>query len=398
MAEAPWVTIIGLGEDGLDGLSPASRDALAAAEIVMGPTRHLALLGDIAAEVVEWPVPFADGLPKLLGRRGRRVVVLASGDPFWFGAGRAIARSLTPGEWRAFPGISTFSLVAARLGWPLDQTCCLGLHAAPIQRIRRHLAKGARLIVLLRDGAAVSDLAACLETTGFDASFLHVCEAMGGPRERIRHISVADARSGDFRHPVCVAVEVAGGGPALPKTSGLPDNLFKTDGVMTKRAVRALTLSALAPKPGEYLWDIGGGSGSIAVEWALAHPSCRVSSIELRSDRAALIEMNAAAFGVAVDVVTGGAPEVLDRLDAPDVVFVGGGLDRALLDDLRARLAPGVRLVANAVTLETEALLAEAQADLGGDLMRIEVSNITAMGLKRGWKAAYPVVQWSVVL
>ncbi|MBM3611374.1 MAG: precorrin-6y C5,15-methyltransferase (decarboxylating) subunit CbiE, partial [Alphaproteobacteria bacterium] len=179
MVEAPWLTIIGLGEDGLDGLPPASRRALDRAELIMAPPRHLALVPQTGAERVEWPVPFAEGLPVLTALRGRRVVVLASGDPFWFGAGAVIARALNPGEWRALPGPSTFALAAARLGWPLEATHCLGLHAAPLTRLRPHLAPGVRAIVLLRDGAAVAGLAGWLTTEGFGASALTVLEALG---------------------------------------------------------------------------------------------------------------------------------------------------------------------------------------------------------------------------
>ncbi len=364
----------------------------------MGPPRHLVLVGEVTAEVIEWPVPFADGIATLIGLRGRQVAVLASGDPFWFGAGRAIARALEPGEWRALPGASTFSLVASYLGWPLEDTICLGLHAAPLSRLRRYLAPGARAIVLLRDGAAAAALADYLNEVGFGDSTLHVCAAMGGPREDVTRVSVAQARSGAFDHPVCVALDCAGNGPALPRASGLPDDLFESDGVMTKRAVRALTLSALAPSPGEHLWDLGAGSGTVAVEWNLAHPTCRATCVEVRADRVALIRANAAAFGLDLAVVEEDLADALDGLDRPDAVFVGGGLDRALLDDLKARLAAGTRLVANAVTLESEALLAEAQAELGGDLVRIEMANMIPMGSKRGWKASYPVVQWSVVL
>lgn len=364
----------------------------------MAPARHLALLPDLRCKTVTWPVPFADGLPLLEQMRGRRVVVLVSGDPFWFGAGRALSQTF-PGEWRAIAVPSTFSLIAARLGWPLEDTLCLGLHARPFTRLRPHLATGTRLIVTLRDGAAVSGLAAYLRDMGFEGSTLHICEAMGGPNERVTQTTGADALNGSFTYPVAAAIEVLGPGPALPQSAGLPDDLFETDGVMTKRPLRALTLSALAPRAHEHLWDIGGGSGSISIEWLLAHPTCTASVIEPRADRVALIRANAMGFGVEdrLTVLTGLFDVALD-LPEPDAVFIGGGLSDTLLSGLTDTLPSGTRIVANAVTLESEALLTRAQADLGGDLTRIEIAQATAMGRKRGWKAAYPIVQWSAVL
>ncbi|MDD9728399.1 bifunctional cobalt-precorrin-7 (C(5))-methyltransferase/cobalt-precorrin-6B (C(15))-methyltransferase [Mameliella sp. AT18] len=395
---APWLVIIGLGEDGPEGLSPASRAALERAEIVMGPPRHLALLPDMGAERVEWPVPFADGLDLLEGYRGRQVAVLASGDPFWFGAGSVIARRFEPGEWQALPGVSCFSLAAARLGWAMDKVLCLGHHAAPLTRLRPSLAPGVRMILTLRDGDAVADLGGYLAGLGFGASRLWVMEALGGPRERVTEM-LAGAASGVFSHPVVVAVEIAGEGAVLPCTSGIDDGFFDSDGVMTKRPVRALTLSALAPKPGERLWDIGGGSGSIGIEWLLSHPTTQAVAIEPRADRIALIRANAAALGVdRLQVAEGRAPEALAGLDAPDVVFVGGGLSGDLLDWLFSHLSAGTRLVANAVTLESEAQLIAAHAARGGDLLRIELAQAAALGPRRGWKASYPVVQWSVTL
>ncbi|MEJ6392829.1 precorrin-6y C5,15-methyltransferase (decarboxylating) subunit CbiE [Gymnodinialimonas sp. 2305UL16-5] len=396
MADAPWLIIIGLGEDGADGLSPASRAALEAADIIIGPPRHLALLPDISAEQIEWPVPFADGIEIVLRHRGNKVVVLASGDPFWFGAGTVLARHLARHEWHALPAPSTFSLAANRMGWALETTTCLGLHAAPLSRMRPDLTPGARLLVLLRDGSAVLDLGAYLIETGFGDSTVTVLEALGGSDERVTRAMAQDLK-GPFNHPVCVAIEVAGA-LGLPRASGLPDDAFHTDGVMTKRPIRALTLSALAPRAGELLWDIGGGSGSIAVEWLLTHPTCQAISIEPRTDRAALIRANADALGVdRLQIIEGHAPEALQDLPHPDVVFVGGGLNAELLDHLYA-LPKGTRLVANAVTLDSEALLTQAHAAKGGELMRIDIARATPMGTKRGWTAAYPVVQWSVTL
>ncbi|MEB8386690.1 precorrin-6y C5,15-methyltransferase (decarboxylating) subunit CbiE [Rhodobacteraceae bacterium KMM 6894] len=399
MGDSHWVTIVGLGEDGANGLGAASLAALSEAEIVMGAARHLELLPDLNAQRITWPVPFADGIEQLLKLRGQRVVVLASGDPFWFGAGGSLMRHLAPEEWRALPGVSTFSLAASVMGWPLETTRCFGLHAAPLTRLRPALAAGVRMVVLLRDGAAVAMLAQYLTSQGWGASTISVLESLGGPRARRSDLRADDGVAGDHAHPVCAAIKVAGSGTAMPLASGRPDDLFDSDGTMTKRPVRALTLSALAPRPFEHLWDIGGGSGSIAIEWLLSDPSLSATTIENKPARAARIAANAATLGVdRLHIIEGTAPNALKGLQRPDCVFVGGGLSGDLLDWLEAGLPAGTRLVANAVTLESETVLMQAQARRGGDLLRIDLARAGPLGPGRGWKGSYPIVQWSVTL
>ena len=399
MSEAPWLTVLGFGEDGLDGLSPASRQVLDQAEVIMGPPRHLSLLPDNGAERIEWPVPFPDGLPLLKNLRGRRTVVLASGDPFWFGAGSVIARNFNAGEWTALPGQSTFSLAAARLGWPLESTPTFGLHAAPLTRLRPHLSSGLRAILLLRDGKAVAELATYLTETCFADSALHVMQALGGPRERVQTVSLTEALLGTFDHPVCVGLKIEGAGRSIPKASGKPDNIFETDGQITKRPIRALTLSALAPQRGEHLWDIGGGTGSISIEWLMCDPTLTATTIELRADRAERIRHNADTLGQdRLNILHGTAPDALDGLTPPDVVFIGGGLSTELLTWLHETLPTGTRLLANAVTLESESVLTQWHEKLGGELLRINLARSAPLGPRRGWSSAYPVVQWSVTL
>ncbi len=397
MSENPWLTIVGLGEDGLDGLPPASRKALQDAEIVMGAARHLSLLPDLSQNTIPWPVPFVDGIPKLMALRGKQVVVLASGDPFWHGAGTRLTKDLPSSEWQCLPIASVMSLAAAALGWPLERTVTFGLHAAPFARLRPHLADKQRAIVTLRYGPAVADFARWLSDLGFGHSQMHICEALGGPRERIRSFTADDAMPQDIQHPVCVAIDVVGPGNTLSQASGQDDALFDNDGQITKRPVRALTLSALAPRPHEHLWDIGGGSGSIAIEWLLAHASTQATTIEQNADRAARIQANADTLGTdRLQVVTGAAPEALQNLPAPDAVFIGGGISETMLTAVWSAMPAGARLVANAVTLEAEVLLSNWQDKKGGDLLRIELAHANPLGRKRGWKSAYPIVQWSV--
>jgi precorrin-6B C5,15-methyltransferase / cobalt-precorrin-6B C5,C15-methyltransferase len=389
----PWLAIIGIGEDGLPGLSEASRKALIQAEVVFGGKRHLAL-ADVGGRGRAWPVPF--DVSGVLACRGRRTVVLASGDPFWHGVGAILAQQFDRSEWVAYPAPSTFSLAAARLGWRLESVACLGLHAAPFESLVPHLVGGARVICLLRDGAAAKDLASWLTARGFGESQLWTLAALGGSRE-----SVTQQRAGHFMVDppadlVAVAVEAIGDG-GLPHSSGLADELFVHDGQITKRPMRALALSALAPRPGERLWDIGAGSGSISVEWALR--GGMTTAVEMRDDRAENIRKNAIAFGLAnwITVVEGAAPAALAGLDAPHAVFIGGGLDAVLFGGVWPLLSPGTRLVAHAVTLETDALLSELHQRHGGELMRAEFAHADNLGRYRSWKPERPVVQWSAV-
>lgn len=398
MDKRPWLSVIGLGEDGMEGLNEASRNALLASDVIMGPARHMALVAEGHAKRMIWPVPFANGIPRLLEMRGRKVAILASGDPFWFGSGSVIARYLEADEWQSFPGQSCFTLMSNRLGWALENTRCLGLHATPMSRLRPFLAMTQKLIVTLKDGQAVHDLAEYLCSQGFGASHLHIGQSLGGPRERVEYFS-ANSIEGKFEHPLCAAIDPVGA-PNLHKASGLPDVLFQNDGQMTKRPIRALAMSALAPKPGETLWDIGSGSGSIAIEWLLCDPRLRAIAVERDPIRAERIQQNAYDFGVdhAIQITQGSVIEVLDQLDRPDVVFIGGGLSAVLLERLSAMLPPRTRIVAHAVTLESETILTHAQHRLGGTLLRIQLAEAGPLGKLRGWVASYPVVQWVATL
>jgi precorrin-6Y C5,15-methyltransferase (decarboxylating) len=387
------LTIIGIGEDGLAGLSEASRNALQGAETVFGGERHLKL-AHIEGRGRPWPVPFDASC--VLSRRGRPTAVLASGDPFWHGAGGSLAAELSPDEWVAHPSPSTFSLAAARLGWPLESTICIGLHAAPFERLVPALTRGAHIICLVRDAKAAGDLAQWLTAREFGPSRLWTLSALGGPRELVSECRVEDYAAGAAVSPLALAIE-ADGAAGLSRASGLPDHLFQHDGQITKRPIRALAMSALAPRPGETLWDIGAGSGSISVEWALA--GGRSNAIESREDRIANIRANTEAFGVShrINIIAGNAPAALASLDKPDALFVGGGLDAAMFDVVWKLLPTGTRLVAHSVTLETEALLAGLQQRHGGDLMRVDISHAAPLGRHRSWEASRPIVQWSVV-
>lgn len=395
-----WLSIVGIGEDGVEGLTPVARGLIADAEIVFGGNRHLELAAALIRGAARpWPNPFDSAVGEVVEQRGRPVCVLASGDPFFYGVGSLLALHVDPNETLVVPGPSSFSLAAARLGWPLPETTLLSLHGRPLDLIRPHLHPGARVLALTSDGAGPRALAALLAECGFGASRLTVLEALGGPRERIRTTRATDFSLADVGalNVVALEVEVIPGARILARASGLPDRLFEHDGQITKREIRAVTLSSLAPRRNELLWDIGAGTGSVAIEWMLADPSLRAVTIEPRSDRAARIRRNAAAFGVpGLEIVEGTAPQALVELPRPDAIFVGGGAGHSgLLDAVVAALRPGGRLVVNAVTLETEALLIARHAAQGGELIRIALSRADPVGGKTGWRPAMPVTQWT---
>lgn len=394
-----WLAVVGIGEDGVAGLGEAARRLVEGAEVVFGGRRHLALAAPlIRGEARAWPRPFDVG--GVVALRGRPVCVLASGDPFLHGVGATLARQVAAEEMAVAPGVSAFSLAAARLGWALGEVEAVSLVGRDPARLRRLLHPGARLMALTSDGAAPAAIARLLAAEGFGASRIEVLEALGGPAERRFGM-----RAEDFGERACaalnlVAIEVAAGPAArcLGLAAGLPDEVFAHDGQITKREVRAVTLSALAPLRGELLWDIGAGSGSVAIEWLLRHPSLRAVAVEARQDRAARIGANARALGVELEVVVGAAPAALAGLPAPDAVFVGGGgSDPGVIEAAAAALRPGGRLVANAVTLEMQALLLERAARLGGELTTIAIARAGAVGGMTGWRPAMPVVQWAWV-
>jgi precorrin-6B C5,15-methyltransferase / cobalt-precorrin-6B C5,C15-methyltransferase len=398
-ASPRWLSIVGIGEDGVGGLKPAARGLIEAAEIVFGGRRHLTLAAPLIRGAARpWPSPFDGAAEEVLLHRGRQVCVLASGDPFHYGVGAVFVRHIDPREMIVVPAPSAFSLAAARLGWSLPQTVLLSLHGRTLDLIRPHLQPAARILALTSDGDAPAAVAKRLAASGFGASRLIVLERLGGPHESIRSATAAAFEFGavDPLNTLAIEVEAAPDARVIARAAGLPDHLFEHDGQITKREIRAVTLSALSPRRGELLWDIGAGSGSVAIEWLLADPTMRAVAVELRADRAARIRRNAAAFGVpGLDIVEGAAPASLAGLPPPDAVFVGGGAgDSGALDAAARALRSGGRLVVNAVTLETEALLLARQAALGGELVRIAISRAAQVGEKSGWRPAMPVTQW----
>ena len=397
------LVVVGIGADGWDGLSPRARRAIEDAHVLRGSARQLALVPEgVAAQRVPWPSPMSPALGSLpADHSGRRVVVLASGDPMLSGVGTSLVRLHGAGAVEVVPHPSSVTLACARLGWAVEDTAVVTLVGRPIELLVPHVTPGRRLLVLGSDGSTPPQVAALLTALGYGASRLTALAQLGGPAEHAATGTAADWPHGETDPLVVTAVEVVAdrGTVVLPAVPGLPDDAFEDDGQLTKREVRAVTLSRLVPLPGQLLWDVGGGAGSIAVEWMRTHPTCRAVAVEARADRAARIRRNATRLGVpGLEVVEGRAPEALAGLPAPDAVFVGGGATTpGLLEECWVALPAGGRLVVNAVTVESEAVLAGWFARVGGDLVRIAVQRAEPVGSFTGWKAAMPVTTWSVV-
>lgn len=399
MSAAPWLSIIGIGEDGLAALSPAAQAIIAQAALLVGGKRHLAMVPAGAAERLHWPSPIEAAFSQILARRGSPVCVLASGDPFCFGIGSLLAAQIPVAEMLCLPAPSAFSLAAARLGWALQDCALVSLHGRALERIIPHLQPGRRIMALSWDGGTPGALATLLRARKMGATRLHVLEAMGGPRQRARSF-LADEPVPETIDPlnlIALQIEHAPGARILPLTAGLPDDWFEHDGQITKRDIRAMTLAALAPCKGQMLWDIGAGSGSIGIEWMLRDPANRAIALERDPARAARIARNASALGVPdLQVVTGAALAQLPGLPAPNAVFIGGGAgDAALVQAALNALRPGARFVINAVTLETQADLSALYLRHGGALKQIQIAHADPVGRLHGWRAAMPVVQWA---
>ncbi len=395
----PWLHIVGIGEDGLDGLTPATRAVVEAAEVIVGGMRHHALAGLSGAERVSWPSPFDALIDTLKANRGKRVVVLASGDPLWYSVGAKIGRAIDPSEIVYHPQVGAFQLAAARMGWSMADLETLTVHGRPVEQMIAYIQPDQRLLILTTGEETPAQIAAFLTERGFGKSRMTVLAHMGGEDEA-RFDGVADS----WTHVVppfnTLAVECVAAPDAalLPRVPGLADDLFQHDGTMTKQEVRAVTLAKLMPMRGALLWDIGCGCGSVAVEWMRGARYARAVGIEPRADRRAMAAANALALGVPkLELVDGKVPETLDGLDAPDAIFIGGGLSREVFAAAWEALRPLGRLVANAVTLESEAVLIALHREFGGDLVKIAASRVEALGPLSGWKPLRPVTQWSLI-
>ncbi len=396
---SPPLAVVGIGADGWAGLGEPARAALRAAELIVGSERQLALLDDTGAERRPWPSPIDPLVDELAAGPSRATAVLASGDPMLHGIGATLARRVDPERMRVYPHPSAFALACARLGWPETEVELVSAVGRPAEVVARLLQPGRRLVAYVAGAEGAAGVARVARERGFGASRLVVLEQLGGAAERV-HETTPDGwgeRTADPLHAVALDCDAAPEAPLLPLTPGLPDDAYESDGQLTKRGVRAIALAALGPAPGQLLWDVGAGSGSIGIEWLRAERTARAVAIEARDDRAARVAANALRLGVPrLEVIRGRAPGALEGLEAPDAIFVGGGVtEPGLLERCWASLQPGGRIVANAVTLEGEARLIEARATHGGGLLRIGLEHADAVGGFTAWRAQLPVVQWS---
>ncbi len=394
-----WLHIVGIGEDGMDGLTPATRAVVEAAEVIIGGERHHKLSDAVTAERLSWPHPFDALIDQLRALKGRRVVVLATGDPLWFSVGARIGRAIDPAEITYHPQVGAFQLAAARMGWSMADVETLTVHGRPVEQMIAFIQPDQRLLILTTGEDTPAQIARFLTERGFGQSRMTVFAAMGGEREQ-RFDGLAESWAHDVPAFNTLAVDCVAAPDAalLPRVPGLADELFTHDGTMTKREVRAVTLAKLMPMRGALLWDIGTGCGSVAVEWMRSARYARAIGIEPRADRRAMAAGNALALGVPkLELIEGEAPDCLVGLDAPDAIFIGGGLSAGVFDAAWAALKPLGRLVANAVTLESEQELIALQAAHGGELVKLSVNRAEPVGPYRGWKPLMPVTQWSLI-
>ncbi|MGL3605666.1 precorrin-6y C5,15-methyltransferase (decarboxylating) subunit CbiE [Rhizobium sp. G187] len=403
--QGPWLTIIGIGDNGLESLTPEAQSVVWQAEtLVIGERLDAVIDGSSLPSlkrILTWGAGFRETLAEILKLRGTPVTVLATGDPMHFGIGATLRRYVASEEMFVLPSPSAFSLAAARLGWPLQSVTQISLHGRPLSFLNRHVLPRARILALTSDASTVQAAAVLLAERGFGASVLHVLEHMGGARERLLRMTaleMAETRPkiSDFN---TLAIDCAQDGPLLAPVPGLPDEAFRHDGQLTKREIRAATLAQLAPFPNALLWDVGAGCGSIAIEWMRAGMGTKAIAIEAKPERLMMIRQNADTLGVPdLEIVEGEAPTALVGLKVPDVVFIGGGITgEGLFETCWQALGPGGLLVANAVTIEGEARLAELRGIWGGELTRIQVARAAPVGRYCGWKSLMPVTMWTVV-
>ena len=397
-----WLSVVGIGEDGLAGLSPAARALIDHADVLVGGARHLDLAPVDGRERLTWPRgALTDLIPQLKERSDRGVCVLATGDPMFYGVGVTLSRFISAEEMTVVPAPSAFALACARLGWPTAEAEALTLHGRPPALVHSFIQPGARLLILSDGAETPGTVAAILRERGYGDSRLTVLEHMGGARERAVNGFARDWAMSDVAPFNTLAVEcVAGAGAMLlPRVPGLPDEAYRNDGQLTKREVRTATLAALAPVPGQILWDVGAGAGSVAIEWMRTHPTCAAIAVERDPDRARTIFDNATALGTPrLDVISGEAPAALDGLATPHAVFVGGGATtEGLIEACWRALPASGRLVANAITVEGESALYHWREETGGALVRIAVSRAEPVGGFAGWRALAPVTQLAAV-
>jgi precorrin-6B C5,15-methyltransferase / cobalt-precorrin-6B C5,C15-methyltransferase len=396
-----WLTVVGMGEDGWEGLSNRARLAIKSTDVIVGSTRLLSFLPKTKAEIHEWPQPFSAVVEQIKPLAGRNTVILATGDPMNFGVVRKLLEFIPFGEMTIIPQVSAFSLAASRMVWSLPDCDCFTIHGRPAANVETFIQPGARLLILTEDGTSVAEVCRRLVARGFESSKVTVLENMGGANERISNFTANANPNLDWSPLNVLAVHCIAGTQAkiFSRVAGLPDDAFIHDGQLTKREVRAATLAALAPAPDQVLWDIGAGCGSVSIEWMRVARGCEAIAIEHNEDRLKMIATNADQLGTPrLKIIAGKAPEALDGLRAPDAVFIGGGVGiTGVFETAWEKLKSGGRMVANVVTIEGEMHLYDLQEKHGGELVRMDVSILARVGPYRAMKPRMSVVQWRAV-
>lgn len=397
----PWLSIIGVGDSGLDNLTPVAKSALDSAEIIFGGKRHLKFLGEESRNLQRWSSPFADSIERVLSFRGQSVAVLATGDPLWYGAGSTLLKAIPPEETRMYPSPSSYSLAAAQMGWAIENTVCLTVHGRKLENVIPSITPNAQIFILCHNGNTPTEVAGLLNERGFGNSEMTALSHLDGTDEAIFKNTASNWQDHDLPNLTTLAVHCIAGPDAniLPTVPGLPDDVFEHDGKITKREIRSATLAALSPLPGQHLWDVGAGCGSVALEWCRAANRATASAVETHAERLNSIRTNAIALGVPnLEIIDGHAPDALKTLTEPDAIFIGGGLSTDnIVEACWEALSHHGRLVANAVTIEGETSLIQAQASYGGELVRFAISRAEPVGSFQGWRPMMPVTQWRII-
>lgn len=398
-----WLEVIGLTEDGLSGLSAEQTSQLRGADLVIGPDRifpEVQHLDGFRGQAQSWPQPFLDIIPLLESYRGKKVVILATGDPLWFGAASTLVRYFDQSEMRITPAPSGFQWAASRMGWPLHTARTITVHGRPHENVLKYIAPSARLLVLAHDKNSPHTIAKLLDAAGYGDAEITALGHIGGNAESHHADKAAIWAKASYDvpdfHVIAVTCPDALDG-FLPLTPGLPDDAYTSDGKLTKAETRAASLAKLKPQDGGLLWDLGCGSGAIGIEWMRAANNARAIGVDNRQDRLQVAESNAMRLGTPEwQGLCLNLPDGLDDCGDPDAVFIGGGLTQSLAEYALKRLKSGGRLVVNAVTLESEQTLLKLWGDHGGELVRIAVARAEPVGPLNGWRPLMPVTQWAL--
>ena len=394
----PWISIIGVNQDDISTLSKLATKALTESDIILGAERHIKFFKYYKERCHKLPMPLEKTIQILKRNKGKKFVLLVSGNAFWFGLGNLISHHFNRNDWQCFQAPSSFSLACAEMGWNMEHVLYFGLHAKKNESIRPFIAPGVKFIILVKDGSSVKKLTEYFISIGFGESKFTVFESLGYKNFRKRNIIAKKNIIEKFNHPVCLAIETLGRGLVVPKNSGKPDNFFENDGQLTKQYIRSITLSSLSPKPFENLWDLGAGSGSVAIEWLLSDKTVKAIAVEKNEKRSKFIERNCEKFGIdRIDIHNDEVKNVFRKLEKPNAIFIGGGLDENLFKKIWNYIPKNTRIVVNSVTIETEACMIKLFNIYGGSLKKIELSDIKLIGKKHSWSRNYPIVQWKII-